>query len=173
MCWWLGLIATGVSAAGQVQEGKEGKAAAFREAGYLEEQARDVLSIGSSQEGRFRQEVAKIAGMQRSQIGTRNVAKSGTALDILRETKQFSDEEAQAIINDAAREAHGLRTQARHTRAAGRSLQRNSYYSAGASLISGGAQAYGQWYGGRGSSPSAVPTYSKNPKPLKWGRGPQ
>lgn len=173
MCWWLGLIATGIGAAGQVQEGKEQKAAAFREANYLEEQGRDILTIGSSQEERFRREVAMIAGAQRSQIGTRNITKSGTALDILKQTKQFSDEEAAAIINDAARQAHGLRTQARHTRAAGRSLQRNSYYSATASLISGGVQAYGQWAGSKGSYPSSIPTYSKNPKPLKWGQGPQ
>lgn len=145
MCWWLGLIATGVSAAGQAQAGKEAEAASERDALVSELQARDALARGGVEEQRYRRQLAKIAGAQRAQIGARNVSRSGTALDLLSDTAQIGEEDALTIRNESAREAWGYRTRADESRRWGRAQRSNAGHQATATLISGGAQAYGQW----------------------------
>jgi len=145
MCWWLGLIATGVSAAGQAQAGKEAEAAGKRDALLGELQAQDAIARGGMEEQRYRRQLAQIIGTQKAQIGARNVKRSGTALDIITDTAVTGEEDVLTIRNDAAREAWGYRTRADESRRWGSSQRRNAQGQATATLISGGAQAYGQW----------------------------
>jgi hypothetical protein len=145
MCWWLGLIATGVSAAGQAQAGKEAEAAGKRDALLGEMQAEDAIARGGLEEQRYRRQVAQIAGTQKTQIGARNVKRSGTALDILTDTATIGEEDVLTIRNEAAREAWGYRSRADESRRWGSAQRRNAQGQATATLISGGAQAYGQW----------------------------
>jgi hypothetical protein len=145
MCWWLGLIATGVDAANQNQAGKEAEAAGKRDALVGELQAQDALARGGIEEQRYRRQVAQIAGMQKTQIGARNVARSGTALDILTDTATIGEEDVLTLRNESAREAWGYRTRADESRRWGATQRRNANGRATATLVSGGAQAYGQW----------------------------
>jgi hypothetical protein len=146
MCyWWVGLLATGVDAVGQQKQGAEAEAAGKRDAMVSELQAQDALSRGGIEEQRYRRQVAKIAGGQRAAFGARNVKRSGTALDLLGDTEQIGAEDIGTIRNEAAREAWGYRTRADESRRWGRAQRSNADYRAAASLISGGAQAYGAW----------------------------
>lgn len=149
MCWWVGLIGAGVQAAGQAQQGQEAEAAGKRDALVSELQAQDALSRGGIEEQRYRRQVAQIAGGQRAAFGARNVRRSGTALDLLNDTEMTGNEDVMTIRNEAAREAWGYRTRADESRRWGASQRRNAGYQATASLISGGAQAYGQWAASR------------------------
>ncbi len=149
MCWWLGLIATGISAAGDAQAGKEAEAAGKRDAMVSELQAEDAISRGGLEEQRYRRQLAQIAGAQKTQIGARNVKRSGTALDVLSDTAMTGEEDILTIRNEAARQAWGYRTHADESRRWGSAQRRNASGRATATLISGGAQAYGQWYQGQ------------------------
>lgn len=150
MCyWWVGLIATGVDAAGKNQAGKESEAAGERDALLGELQAQDALARGGIEEQRYRRQVAKIVGTQKAQIGSRNVKRSGSALDLLGDTEQVGAEDVLTIRNEAAREAWGYRTRADESRRWGKAKRSNANYDATASLISGGAYAYGQWARGQ------------------------
>lgn len=146
MCyWWVGLLATGVDSLGQQKAGAEAEVDAKRDAMVSELQAQDSLSRGGIEEQRYRRQVAKIAGGQRAAFGARNVRQSGTALDLLSDTEQIGAEDIGTIRNEAAREAWGYRTRADESRRWGRSQRSNADYRATASLISGGARAYGAW----------------------------
>lgn len=145
MCWWVALIGAGVQAAGQAQAGKEAEAAGQRDALVAELQARDAESRGGIEEQRYRRQLAQIAGAQRAEIGARNVRRSGTALDLLTDTAQVGEEDVLTIRNEAAREAWGYRTRADESRRWGATSRRNANMQAGATLVSGGAQAYGMW----------------------------
>lgn len=146
MCyWWVGLIATGVSAAGQAQQGADAKAAGKRDAMVAELQAQDALSRGGLEEQRYRRQLAQIVGAQKAQIGARNVQTSGTALDLLTDTEATGEEEVLTLRNEAAREAWGYRTRADESRRWGAQQRRNSMYQAGSTLLTGSAQAYGFW----------------------------
>ncbi len=147
MCyvWLVPLISGGISAAGQAQQGAAAEAAAEREAQIGELQAADELTRGGIEEERYRRQIAQIVGGQKAAIGARNVKRTGTALDLITDTQQIGDEDALTIQNDAARQAWGYRVGADESRRWGRSARRNANMKAGATLLTSGAQAYGQW----------------------------
>lgn len=146
MCYWLvGLIGTGVAVAGQAQSGAEADAAAKREALLGEAQGADALARGGQEEERYRRQIAQVVGGQRAAIGARNVARSGTALDLLADTQNIGNEDALTIQNDAAREAWGYRQRADESRRWGRATRRNANAQAAGTLLTGAAQAYGRW----------------------------
>lgn len=147
MCyvWLIPLAAGAVSAAGQVQSGNAAEAAAQREAAIGEMQAQDAIARGGIEEQRYRRQVAQLAGAQRTEFGARNVKRSGTALDLLRDTETIGEEDALTIRNEAAREAWGYRVGADESRRWGRSARQQSLYGAGSTLLTSGAQAYGFW----------------------------
>ncbi len=145
MCWWLGLVATGAQALGENKAGIDAEEAAKRDALVADMQGRDALARGGIEEQRYRRQMAEIAGTQRAEIGARNVQRSGTALDLLTDTAQMGEEDILTIRNEAAREAWGYRTRADESRRWGAATRRNANARSAATLISGGAQAYGQW----------------------------
>lgn len=148
MCTGLELLflgGTALSGYGAIQQGKTAQAVAESQAQLGEIAAQDALAVGSQNEARYRRDVAQVAGAQKAAFGARNVASSGTALDLLADTAGIGEEDALTIRNNAAREAYGLRAGAAMTRAAGRQARSNSYWQAGSTLLTGGAQAYSFW----------------------------
>lgn len=145
MCW-IALAGAALGAVGQMKAGAEAKETAAINAQLAENQSTDALARGGIEEGRYRRQIAQIAGAQRAEIGARNVkGGSGTALDLLSDTAQIGEEDALTIRNESAREAWGYKFQADESRRYGKSAYRNSQYAAGSTLLTGGAQAYGQW----------------------------
>lgn len=137
---------SGIQAYGAIQDGKNAKAAAFANAQEAEKQALDSLDRGGQEEARYRREIAQLIGSQRATFGARNVAAdSGTALDLLSDSAYWGEMDAQQIRRNAGREAASLRTQAGEMRRQGRAAKRAGFLKAGASLLTGGAEAYGTW----------------------------
>lgn len=148
MCWVAAIpLAVGaLGAVGQLKAGQEANRTGQINAQLATAQADDALSRGGVEEGRYRRQVAQIAGAQKAEIGARNVkGDSGTALDLLSDTAQIGEEDALTLRNESAREAWGYKFQANEQSRYGRSALRNSYASAGSTLLTGGAQAYGMW----------------------------
>lgn len=130
---------------GQRNQGKADQATAEHNAKLGALQADDALARGGIEEDRYRRQIAQIAGAQRAEIGNRNVATSGTALDLLSDTAMIGEEDALTIRNEAAREAWGYRNQADESRRWGKNARRNANAQAGSTLLTSGAQAYGLW----------------------------
>lgn len=142
---WGQLAGAGIDAAGDLEEGKQDAATAETNRRLSVAQANDALLRGSVEERRYRREVAQIVGGQKAAFGQRNVAVSGTALDLLSDTAMVGEEDALTIRNNAAREAWGYRNQANEASRWGANQKSNAYGRAGSTLLTNGAQAYGYW----------------------------
>jgi len=141
---WLQLIGGGIDAAGKLAQGKQDAATGETNRRLGAAQADDALARGSIEEQRYRREIAQIVGAQKATFGARNVTVSGTALDLLSDTAQVGEEDALTIRNNAAREAWGYRNQANEASRWGANQRTNSRAAAGGTLLTSGAQAYGQ-----------------------------
>jgi hypothetical protein len=141
------LVGGGVSAKGQWEQGKLDEAYAQREAQIGEMQAADALQRSGTEEERYRRQLAQIIGMQRTEIGNRNVATSGTALDLLGDTARIGAEDIETIRSEAARTAWGYRVGADESRRWGANARKNANAAAGSTLLTSGMQAYGMWSG--------------------------
>lgn len=142
---WLNLAGAGMQAAGTIQQGKMDDATAETNRRLGEAQASDALLRGTIEESRYRRQIAQVVGAQKAAFGQRNVAVSGTPLDILSDTAQVGEEDALTIRNNAAREAWGYRNQANEASRWGANQKSNSIGRAGGTLLTAGAQAYGMW----------------------------
>lgn len=142
---WLNIIGQGISGAGELAQGKQDVADAETNRRLAIQQANDAMLRGTIEESRYRREIAQVVGAQKAAFGARNVAVSGTPLDILSDTAQIGEEDALTIRNNAAREAWGYRNQASEASRWGTNQLSNSRARAGGSLLTMGAGAYGQW----------------------------
>jgi len=158
---WLQLAGAGIDTAGKLEQGKIDASTAETNRRLSSFQAIDAQVRGSIEEQRYRREIAQIVGAQRAAFGARNVAMSGTALDLLSDTAMIGEEDALTIRNNAAREAWGYRNQANEASRWGANAQRNAYARSGGSLLTSGAQAYGWWHDNRNTDIAPVRTTVK------------
>lgn len=141
------LIGAGIQTAGTIAQGKQDAATAETNRRLAMQQADDALLRGTKEEARYRRIIAQVAGQQRAQFGSRNVALSGTALDLLSDTAQVGEEDALTIRNNAAREAWGYRNQASEASRWGANQKANSYGQGAGTLLTAGARAYENYRG--------------------------
>lgn len=142
---WGQLISGGIDAAGKIAQGKQDAATAETNRRISEAQANDALLRGTIEETRYRRMIAQVAGAQKASFGNRNVAVSGTALDLLGDTAAIGEEDISTIRNNAARQAWGYRNQASEASRVGEFAQSNAFGSAAGTLLTSGSQAYGKW----------------------------
>ena len=142
---WGQIVGAGIDTAGKLQQGKIDAATAETNRRLAEAQANDALLRGTIEESRYRRQIAQIVGAQKAAFGARNVAVSGTPLDILSDTAQIGEEDALTIRNNAAREAWGYRNQASEASRWGANQQMGLNAMAGSTLLTAGAQSYGLW----------------------------
>lgn len=145
MGMWGQLIGAGIDTAGKIGQGKQDAATAETNRRLSEAQANDALLRGTTEETRYRRQIAQIAGQQKAEFGARNVAVDGTALDILSDTAQIGEEDALTIRNNAAREAWGYRNQANEASRWGANQKSNATASGIGTLLTSGSKAYSDW----------------------------
>lgn len=142
---WAQLVGQGIQGASQIAQGKQAEADAKTNARIAEFQAQDALLRGTKEEERYRRLIAMTIGTQRAEFGARNVTTSGTALDILSDTAQIGGEDVATIRSNAAREAWGYRNRADESSRWGAAARDSAYGQAGSTLLTAGAQAWGNW----------------------------
>lgn len=154
-------IGAGIGIAGDLEEGKINAATGETNRRLSNAQGLDALDRGSLEEQRYRREVAQFVGAQKAAFGARNVAVSGSALDLLSDTAMVGEEDALTIRNNAARTAWGYRMQANEASRWGANAQMSAYGRAGGSLLTSGAAAYGYWHDNRNRDIAPVVTTVK------------
>lgn len=142
---WANLITGGIQGASQLAAGKQAAADAETNRRIAMAQADDALLRGTKEETRYRRMIAQVVGRQRAEFGNRNVAVSGTALDILADTAKIGAEDLATIRSNAARTAWGYRNQANEASRWGDAARTNAFGQAAGTLLTSGAQAYGSW----------------------------
>lgn len=136
-----------LSAAGQIRQGNAAAGIANYNARLADYQAQDSLARGSIEEGRYRNQIDQITGQQKVATAKRNVAVSGTAIDLLADTARIGEEDALTIRENSRRESAGQKEEGRLLRMQGRMAKRDTRFGATTSLLTSGANAY--YYGRR------------------------
>jgi hypothetical protein len=120
---------------------------------FSEMQADDAIARGYEAAFKRRIETNQLAGTSRAAMAAQGIdVNTGSALDIQENNQRIGELDMVTIKNNAARQAWGYqvealqhRQQAHLARIGGANLGRNYNYSAGSTLLTGGAQAYGIW----------------------------
>jgi hypothetical protein len=154
------VMAAGVMAYGQIQQGKaekrrwEYQAAVSRNNQKVAEwNAQDAIDRGEIAEKQHRLKVSQIQGKQRSALAASGVeVDSGSSLDVLQDTEYFGEMDALTIRNNAQREAYKYKVNAQNQMAQsglysmqGRDALSASKMNATSTLVSGAAKGYGQY----------------------------
>lgn len=145
MCVAATLVAsTLLQAQGQLQAGQQNAAIANRNADRLDTAATDAVLRGRAEADLLRQQVVSRIGTQRAGLSASNVDISrGSAARLSADTAAAGELEVMTILNNAAREAYGMRQQASIVRDDGRAARRAGTMNAAGTLITGTSQVYG------------------------------
>jgi len=132
--------ADGMEAQGEFAE-RQGKV----NARLAEMQSDDALARGDAASKQAADRANQVRGAQRVGFAAQGVAlDSGSAQDVQQETARLGALDALTVKNNAQREAWGYRIQANQYLASGEQAVMAGRNSAGATLLTGGAQAVGQ-----------------------------
>lgn len=138
------LGAGGIGAYGQVTAGNENNAIAKANANNLDLSAKDAEQRARLDGEIIRQQIGQTIGQQRAGFSAANVDISrGSASNLVVDTAGAGELELMRTLNNAAREAYGLRTQAAITRQQGKYAQRMGYLGGASTLLSGASDAFG------------------------------
>lgn len=116
---------------------------------FAEMQGRDAIARGDVQAGKIKKGARQVVGAQRAALAAQGIdISSGSALDVQRETETLGELDAIQARNNAWREAWGYKVEAAQASAQGQMAMIAGKATAKATLMTGGAQAAGQLYGG-------------------------
>lgn len=122
-------------------------------------QAEDATTRGQQSASRVRQKYSQLKGTQRATMAANGVDLGvGSALNILTDTDQFKDIDANTTLDNAAKEAWALRNQVAGYTAEADLLQARAdaespAWAAASSLLSSGGKVAQSWYTpGKGKS---------------------
>jgi len=144
-----GVGGTLLTAAGAIQQGQASKASADYNAEVARRQALDATRRGSIAEGEQRTKTRQLAGQQHAAMGASEiVADEGSFGDILAQSAQFGERDAQRIRVNAQREAFGLRSEADLSEFQGQQAETAGLFKGGTSLLTGAFNLFTRkpWY---------------------------
>ncbi len=137
-----------LQAGGQIAAGNANNRIAQANARNLDLSAEDAVARGDADAQVQRQQFAQVMGAQRAGLSAANVDISrGSAADLITDTAGVGELEVMRTINNATREAYGLRSQAVLQRAEGKMAKRMGYLGAGATLLAGAGDTFGMTRG--------------------------
>ena len=136
------LLAAGVTAVSAISQGQAARSQARFQAAVNEQQAARERLISAGEEEDFRRRQSRLFAQRRAALGKSGV-EIGTGSPLLVASDFAAEIELQAlrIRSGGETRATRLEQQALLTRRAGRSAQRRGFLRAGASLLTGFAQA--------------------------------
>lgn len=141
MCNPLTAAMAAVQIAGSLQQGRDAQRSANAEADSLDYQGALERANAEAQARRIRREGEAARGQTLGAIAASGVkVGEGSALDAERQVMQDYEQDAYVALLDGNRAARSLSMSADNARLSGRAARRASYFNAGASLLSTGAQ---------------------------------
>ena len=137
------LIAAGITAASAISQGQAAKKQAKFQAAVNEQKAARERQFSASEEKDFRRRQSQLFAERRAALGAAGI-EIGTGTPLIAAGDFAAETELQAlrIRSGGETQATRLEQQAQLRRAAGRSAQRQGFFRAGASLLSGYGEAF-------------------------------
>jgi len=148
-----GLAGSAVSAYGAYEEGQATGATLDENARRTGLAARDVMQRGAADAGRVRMEGTKVIAEQKTMVAAAGIDPSvGSAADVAGQSRAMSELDAATIKNNAAREAWGLRLQAKDMKTQAKQARTAGKRAAVGAVLGGVSGAAGSLYGARQAS---------------------
>jgi hypothetical protein len=142
------VIGAGVSAYSAVQSGESQKDAANYNATVDRQRAQDALQRGAIEAAGKRDKARQIASSQVEAMSSSGIStNTGTALDLLTETAGLGKLDAMRSMNNARREAWGLKASADLDVFEGKAAKRTGYLNAAGTLLSSAGSSGSSFYG--------------------------
>lgn len=141
----LGVISAVVSAAGAVYSGQQQKKAADYNADVNKKNAETAQQQAMFDAEQQRAQNRKLLGAQRAAYSASGIdPDGGSPIDVQRDSAAQGELEALTAIYTGRSSANASNARATLNRMEGRAAVTGSYFSAGASLLSGASSAYGK-----------------------------
>ena len=142
-------IGTGMSAYGQIQQGKSQAAQAEYNAKLAKRNAKAAKENAVYEARQKRRGTARLIGKQRALYAKAGVTMEGSPLDVLQETAAQGEMDALMIERGYAQQETAYKSQAKLAKMRARNYKQQGYLAAGSTLLTGGGQMMGG-YGGKG-----------------------
>lgn len=147
------VVGTGVATYSAIQSGNAQKDAADYNAEMQRRKAQDALQRGSIEASAKKDQARRLASTQAEGAAMSGVAiNSGTPLALLTETAGIGELNALRTVNNAQREAWGLKAQATLDEFQGDAAQRAGYLNGAGTFLNGASSSY---YGYQASKKAA------------------
>ena len=141
------ILSTGLTAAGQISQGRAADDAAKYNARVDENRATEVQNRAISLESEERQKAAEFRGRQRAILAARGVSvDTGTALRIQEDTELLGEINAMRIRESTESQVGALETSASLTRSQGRSALRQGALGGFATVAAGAGRVADKWH---------------------------
>lgn len=158
-----GLLGTGISAVGSIIQGNQQAKAAEANADLARQKEIDALRRGSTEEGQQRTKYQRFIGTQRAAMGASGVAlDTGSSGDVLAETAELGERDAQQIRVNAAREAWGYSVERQNFKSQAKQARASGYIQSAGTLLSGAENFFRpkpKWQGWWPNTSSSTPLY--------------
>lgn len=136
------LVAGGVSAYGQYQQGKAEKSAANYNARLANLQADNEKQKGLEAEAEHARKVQQLKAQQRAGMAANGLdLTSDTPMSIFEQTAEWGERDRQTIAHNTDMDVWGLRSGSSLYKAQGKNALMSSYYGAGTTLLNSGANS--------------------------------
>jgi len=137
------LAGTAATTVQQVQQGNQQEKIAEQNADLAQQQALDAQRRGSTAEAEHRTKLRQFMGSQRAQMGGSGVVvDQDSGGDVLADTAEYGERDAQRLRVNASREAWGYTSEAEIGRSQGRMAASAEYLKGGSTLLGGTMDAY-------------------------------
>jgi hypothetical protein len=138
----VGLIGTGLSAAGSLAQGQQAQAMANMQAKAYEQQAQADQQASAFEQARERKKQELLQANARAQVGASGVALKGSPTEVLAANAREGQLDIAAIRYGSQLRQNALGTQAAISRYGGKQAKQASYINAGSNLVSGISSLY-------------------------------
>lgn len=130
--------------------GRYNSGVAEQNADIADAAAKDAMQRGTIKAAQAQQRGTQVEGKQAAAYGASGVTSAGSPMDVMRDTSYFTDIDATTAMNNAAREAWGLRTKAAQFRQQASNDVEGAGISIAGDAISSGLGGGGGLLGGGG-----------------------
>ncbi len=155
------VITAALSAGSAAQQGRETNAAAKYNAREQDNEATRVRNRGVEEENLQRRRTAEFAATQRAQLAASGVQLgTGTAADLIQDTEELGEVDAQRIRTNTEEQAASLERGAINTKSQGRAAKRAGNLQAVTTLV--GAAGSAQTGGGQPQTGTLNPKWYNN-----------
>ena len=138
----LGLIGTGIQAAGMIAQGRQAQVMAEYQARAYEQQAQADAQASAFEQGQERKRQDLAAAAARAQVGAAGVALAGSPTEVLAANAREGQLDIQAIRYGSQLRQNQLRTQAGISRFEGRQARQAATIGAAGAVVGGLTSAY-------------------------------